>query len=125
MQFLQIIEKAGSPYVGICLDCANSFGAGEGFKEVVNCLAPHVVNLHLKEISIKRKYHMMGFDIEGRPFGEGLMPLEWILSTLTPECRTAVLELWTPPEDTLEETIIKERNWAKQSIDYLRKHIKE
>jgi len=68
---------------------------------------------------------MMGFDIEGRPFGEGLMPLEWILSTLTPECRTAVLELWTPPEDTLEETIIKERNWAKQSIDYLRKHIKE
>lgn len=123
-QFLQIIEEVDSPYVGICLDCANSFGAGEGFHEVVDLLAPHVVNLHLKEISIKRKYHKMGFDIEGKPFGDGCLPLEWILSRLTPKCRTAILELWTPPEEDTERTIDKEMTWALKSIDRLRKYFK-
>jgi sugar phosphate isomerase/epimerase len=121
-QFRKIIEDVGSPYVGICLDCANSFGAGEGFREVVNLLAPYVVNLHLKEILIKRKYHKMGFDIEGRPFGEGCLPLEWILSQLAPECRTAILELWTPPENTIQQTIKKEIEWAEKSIRYLTTH---
>ena len=27
-QFADIIKKIGSPYVGICLDCANSLGVG-------------------------------------------------------------------------------------------------
>ena len=124
-QFRQIIESVGSPNVGICLDCANSFGAGEGFKEVVDLLAPYVVNLHLKEISIKRKYHKMGFDIEGKPFGEGCLPLEWILSQLTPKCRTAILELWTPPEETINQTINKEFDWARRSISFLKDRIKE
>ena len=119
-QFLQIIEEVGSPYLGICLDCANSIGAGEGFNEVVTTLAPHAVNFHLKEVSIKRKYHMMGFDVEGKPFGEGCLPLKWMLSQLPSKCRTAILEQWTPPEETLEKTIAKERTWAKQSIKYLR-----
>jgi sugar phosphate isomerase/epimerase len=123
-QFRKIIEDVGSPCVGICLDCANSFGAGEGFKEVVDLLAPYVVNLHLKEISIKRKYHKMGFDIEGKPFGGGCLPLEWILSKLTPICRTAILELWTPPEETINQTIIKELDWARKSISFLKDRIK-
>lgn len=124
-QFLQIVDKVNSPFVGICLDCANSFGAGEGFKEVVNCLAPYVVNLHLKEISINRKDHKMGFDIVGKPFGEGCLPLEWILSKLTLKCRTAILELWTPPEKNIERTIEKENKWALASIAHLRKYIED
>ena len=124
-QFLQIIEEVGSPCLGICLDCANSIGAGEGFHEVVTRLAPYAVNFHLKEVSIKRKFHMMGFDVEGKPFGEGNLPLEWMLSQLTPKCKTAILEQWTPPEPTLEQTIIKEQNWAEKSVVYLRKYFKE
>lgn len=122
-ELLHIIEEVNSPYTGICLDCANSIGIGEGFHEVVTLLAPHTVNFHLKEVSIKRKYHMMGFDVEGNAFGEGCLPLEWMLSQLTSRCRTAVLEQWTPPEETLVKTIEKELNWAKQSITYLRNFI--
>ena len=124
-QFIQIIEKIDSPNLGICLDCANSFGAGEGFHEVVSRLAPYAVNFHLKEVSIKRKFHMMGFDVEGKPFGEGSLPLVWMLTQLTSKCRTAILEQWTPPEETLEKTIIKERNWARQSITYLRNYFSQ
>lgn len=124
-EFARIIEKVGSRYLGICLDCANSFGAGEGFHEVVGTLAPYTVNFHLKEVSIRRKYHRMGFDVEGRPFGQGQLPLEWMLGQLTDRCRTAILELWTPPEDTLEKTIARENEWAVQSISYLRRFIRE
>ena len=122
-QFLEIINRIGSPFVAICLDCANSLGMGEGIREVVTALAPYAVNFHLKEVLIKRKYHKMGFDIEGRPFGEGSLPLEWMLAQLPSGCRTAILEQWTPPEDSLEKTIAKESEWAAKSISYLRKFI--
>jgi 3-oxoisoapionate decarboxylase len=122
-EFVSIIERISSPYVGICLDCANSIGAGEGFHEVVSQLAPYAVNFHLKEVSIKRKFHKMGFDVEGRPFGEGALPLEWMLAQLTEKCRTAILEQWTPPEENLFKTIAKEQNWAVRSIAHLRKYI--
>jgi 3-oxoisoapionate decarboxylase len=122
-EFAEIIERAGTRYAGICLDCANSIGAGEGIREVVGNLAPYTVNLHLKEILIRRKSHRMGFDVEGKPFGQGQLPLEWILSKLTTACRTAILELWTPPEESIEETIFKENSWAEQSIRYLRNYI--
>jgi 3-oxoisoapionate decarboxylase len=119
-EYVQIMDKVNSPYVGICLDCANSFGAGEGFHEVVEQLAPFAVNFHLKEVYIKRKYHKMGFDIEGRPFGEGCLPLKWMLERLTSKCQTAILEQWTPPEETLQATILKEHEWANKSISYLK-----
>lgn len=118
--FTEMMEAISDPSVGICLDCANSLGVGEGFREVVNALAPYTVNFHLKEVFIKRKYHMMGFDIEGRPFGEGRLPLEWMLQQLPAKCNTAILEQWTPPNDNLQETIKKEREWAEKSIAYLK-----
>ena len=124
-EFARIINKINSGYVGICLDCANSLGAGEGFREVVSMLAPFAVNFHLKEVLIKRKFHKMGFDVEGKPFGQGQLPLEWMLGQLTEKCRTAILEQWTPPEETMDKTIGKEADWATQSISYLRKYITE
>jgi sugar phosphate isomerase/epimerase len=120
--FKYIIEQVNSPFVGMCLDCANSLGNGEGLFDVVSELAPYTVNFHLKEVSIKRKYHKMGFDIEGSPFGQGILPLEKMLSILPENCRTAILEQWTPPEKTIEETIDKELDWAKKSLEYLRKY---
>ena len=124
-EFAWIIGKISSRYVGICLDCANSLGAGEGFREVVTMLAPFAVNFHLKEVSIKRKFHKMGFDVEGKPFGEGALPLEWMLEQLSDRCKTAILEQWTPPEENLAVTIEKENDWAVRSIAHLRQFIKE
>ncbi len=124
-QFEEIINRVGSPSAAICLDCANSLGIGEGIREVVSRLAPYAVNFHLKEVSIKRKFHKMGFDIEGKPFGEGVLPLEWMLGQLTGKCRTAILEQWTPPEESIGKTIKKEKEWAARSISYLRRFISD
>lgn len=120
----RIMEETGSPRIGICLDCANSLGAGEGIHETVDKLAPYTRNLHLKDIRIGRKSHMMGFDILGAPFGQGIIPLPWVLSKMPVSCRSAILELWVPPADTTKATIEKEALWAVESLDYLKKIIK-
>jgi hypothetical protein len=63
----------------------------------------------------------MGFVVEGRPAGQGLLSVTRLLQKMIPynRCYSSTLELWTPPEATVEETIRKEARWADQSIDYL------
>ena len=119
-EFLEIVHGVHSDHVGICLDSVNSMGAGEGIETVTTLLASCTFNLHIKEYIVKRHPHMMGFTIEGRPVGRGQLPLEWMLAQLGPRCRSAILELWTPPEETLERTRAREAEWAMESIKYLK-----
>lgn len=117
-----IIEDAGSDRIGICLDTANSLGAGEGLATVIGELASLTVNLHIKDFHIHRLPHLMGFTVEGRPAGGGMLDVPWLLEQFAPfkRCATAVLELWTPPESDIQRTIAKEEAWAVQSLEYLK-----
>lgn len=119
-EFVEIIEKSGSKQVRICLDSVNSIGAGEGLETVIGLLAPYTVNLHVKEFSIRRIFHKMGFVIEGVPLGKGMLPLAELISKVSPLCQSAILEQWTPPEPTIQETIRKEKEWAEESLIYLK-----
>jgi sugar phosphate isomerase/epimerase len=117
-----IIENAGSDRIGVCLDTANSLGAGEGIEAVAALLGPLTVNLHIKDFAVQRVPCLMGFNVTGRPAGQGLLNLPALLKQLSAfrRCQTAVLELWTPPEADLDKTISKEASWAKQSLDFLK-----
>jgi len=119
-EFLEIVEGSHSPNVGICLDSVNSMGAGEGIETITTILAPHTFNLHVKDFLAERHPHMMGFTIEGRPVGRGQLPLAWMLEQLGPQCQSAILESWTPPEERIEKTMAKEADWAIESINYLK-----
>jgi hypothetical protein len=109
------------------LDTVNSFGALEGPEFVIDTLAPYVVNLHVKEFVIYRASHMLGFIIEGAPIGKGRLNVSWLLNTLSTRQRerdfNAVLELWTPPDANIDDTIAKETAWAVESVAYLRQFI--
>jgi hypothetical protein len=97
-------------------------GAGEGFETVADVLIPYTINLHIKDFTIYRVPHKMGFIVEGRPAGKGMLNIPELLgrTSETGLCRSAILELWTPPETDIERTILKEENWADESISYLR-----
>jgi len=117
-----ILEKLNTERVGICLDTVNSFGALEGPEVVVSTLAPWVVSLHLKDFQVRRASHMMGFTVEGCPAGQGRLDVARLISKLKKEGRdpNAILELWPSPEPTIEQTIAKEKDWARASVEYLR-----
>jgi sugar phosphate isomerase/epimerase len=121
----QIIERIGSDYVGVCLDTVNSFGALEGPEVVVEVLGPLCVNLHVKDFRVRRVDHLMGFEVEGTPAGQGMLDIPWLLDSLTKHQHdpNVILELWPPPEPDLAATIAKEDRWVRESIAYLRQHI--
>ncbi len=121
-ELCHIIDSIGAPNVGICLDTANSLGAGEGLETVVAALAPLTFNLHIKDFQVKRLPHLMGFTVTGCPAGTGLVNIPHLLERFRTHsrCRSAILEQWTVPEDTIERTIAKEQAWADASINYLK-----
>ena len=118
-----IMESVGDKHVGICLDCVNSIGAGEGLEYVADILAPYTVNLHIKDFMVTRLPHQMGFTVEGCPAGVGLTNVKLLMEKIGQygRCESAILEQWVVPEDTREATTEKEELWAQQSIDYLKK----
>ncbi|MDD6209342.1 MAG: TIM barrel protein [Bacteroidales bacterium] len=120
-EFIHIIKTCNSPYVGICLDTVNSLGALEGTDEVIRQLLPYTLNLHIKDFTIDRLDHKMGFKVEGRPAGKGKLAIENLFSELSAKgnCKSAILELWTPFDATIEDTIILEDKWAIESMNYL------
>lgn len=129
-EFLEIIKKTDEKQVGICLDSVNSIGADEGFAEVARLLLPYTINLHVKDYSIKRLSHNMGFSITGTPTGLGMLPLHWLIEELDKigNCQSAIMELWPAPENHIQETIDKEQAWAKESAEYLKSilaHVKK
>ena len=117
-----IIEGVSDDHVGICLDCVNSIGAGEGLEWVADVLAPYTVNLHVKDFNIQRFNHNMGFTVTGAPAGMGMLNLPWLMEKLKHygRCQSAILEQWVTPEINSEKTIEKETIWAEQGIAYLK-----
>lgn len=122
---VRMIEQLGPAHVGICLDTVNSFGALEGPEVVVKALAPHTLNLHVKDFTIERVSSQMGFEINGAAAGQGRLNVPWLLDQLRAAGRDvdAILELWTPPGATLDDTIAREASWVEPSVKYLRQFI--
>lgn len=118
-----IMDVVNDEHVGVCLDCVNSLGAGEGIEHVSAVLAPHTINLHIKDYTIQRLPHKMGFIVEGCPSGKGMTDVPSLLDLIAPygRCESAVLEQWVIPEPSLDATIAKERNWAMTGLAYLKK----
>lgn len=121
--FADIIEAVDSPSVGIVLDTVNSFACEENTEQVMDALAKHTVNLHVKDFKIERVKNNMGLLVTGTPAGEGFLNIPEMQKRLQSEARTdysTILELWMTPASDLEETLQQEDRWVRQSIAYLK-----
>lgn len=117
----------GSDAVGICLDTVNSLGALEGPEQVVQVLGHRALCLHVKDFTIRRPEHQMGFLVEGCAAGQGKLNVPWLLQQLKdlPAGVNAILETWVTPGDSPRETIAREQRWADEGIRYLRTFLTE
>lgn len=117
-----IMKSCQSTHIGICLDTANSLGAGEGLSTVVDALAAYTVNLHIKDFAIERFPYKMGFSVAGAIAGQGMTNIPWLIEKVAHynRCASAILEQWVVPEDSVALTIEKEQLWADQSVAYLK-----
>jgi sugar phosphate isomerase/epimerase len=122
-----VLDRFSSRWLGVTLDNVNSLDIPEDWKHVARILARHTMCLHIKDFSVRRVWHMMGFTVQGQPAGNGQLDLPWLLDTLEGAGvdPNAILELWPPEEKQLEDTIRAEQAWAVESIANLRKYIPE
>ena len=120
-RLIELLERVGSPAVGVCLDTGNSLGALERPEETVALLAPWTVNLHVKDFTIGRLSHMFGYQITGCPAGAGLLDIPAIVDRMRAAGRhlSVIVELWPPPAERLADTIAREERWAEESVGYL------
>ena len=117
-----IVEKTSEKWVGICLDTANSIGAGEGINEVLHHLAKYTVNLHIKDLIFGRLSHNMGFIIQGTPAGKGTLDIPHIVREVDQygKTDTMLVEVWSDQLESEQRTIEREERWARQSVEYLK-----
>lgn len=120
-----VVMRLGVDWTGICLDTVNSLGALEGPGVVVETLAPLAVNLHVKDFTIVRVNEQMGFNVRGCAVGDGRLNVPKLVAHVASgsgrvDEMTAVIELWTQVQNTLEATIELEAAWAERSVRNLR-----
>jgi 3-oxoisoapionate decarboxylase len=117
-----VVDAVASPRVGICLDTANSLGAGEGLEFVAELLAPVTVNLHVKDVAVTRAPHQMGFTVDGRALGEGRLPLREAIARVAAagRCHSVIVESWTSPGTDIDATVALERATVERSVATLK-----
>ncbi|GAB3705489.1 sugar phosphate isomerase/epimerase [Spirosoma flavus] len=135
-----IARQTDPDWVGLCVDTTNSFGAGESVHDVLAAIREeNVVNLHLKDFRAQRIDNKMGFRIEGCEPGTGVLKIgELILGLygltkwadrrtfrLNKQDRpiTLTLEQWPPFQNSLDETIAMELEWAEKGIQWIKQAI--
>ena len=118
----QIMQSVNSSRVGICFDSANSLGCFEAAEDVLAQLRGHIVCAHIKDVSIRRAGHSEGFAIEGRPAGSGALNIAFLVQQLRalPTDPALIVEHWCAPEKSFAATLVKEKQWTRASLGYLR-----
>ncbi len=121
-RILDVVRRVDSPWLGICSDPANTVAALEMPREVIDAVAPYVLNMHIKDFAFSRKEGWVGFTYSGAPLGEGLLDYDHMVRTIRPKERNInqIVEHWLPWQDTEADTVRLENQWTQQSIDFLR-----
>lgn len=117
-----LVDRVGSPHLGICLDPANVLARLELPRDCVAQTAAHVKNVHVKDFAFARQDGWVGFTYSGAPMGAGLHDYPHLLETVRPRERgiSEIVEHWLPWQGDPETTVRTERDWTRTTIEYLR-----
>ncbi len=75
-----MLKRIGSEYLGACVDFGNNLALLEDSLEVARKLAPYAVTTHLKDMAVRP--YGEGFELSEVAVGDGITPLQQIISTL-------------------------------------------
>jgi sugar phosphate isomerase/epimerase len=118
---IHVVEGVGSPFLGVCLDPANSVARLELPVDVIDRTAPFVVNMHVKDFTFTRQAGWVGFSLIGCPLGEGLLDYDGMIAVVQPGANVnQVIEHWLPWQGTSKVTCQLEERWTQHNIDTLR-----
>jgi sugar phosphate isomerase/epimerase len=109
-EMVPLLERYGGPYLGVCLDWGNNLALLDDPVEVVNRLAPFVVNSHIKDMAVEE--YPEGFLLAEVPAGQGFFDMKSMLAVIRkarPDTRFS-LDMLT--RDPLKIPCLTDRYWA-------------
>lgn len=120
-----LVSTLEHPAVGVCLDVANSVANGEWTEDIVTYLAPHAVNLHLKDYHFIVNPGGVGFCAVGTPIGEGRVDVAHVLKGLHDAERdvNVLVEHWLPLQWILDGSLALEDDWTQQGVETVKTHL--
>jgi len=119
-RLIDLVTRVSSPRFGVCLDVANSIACFEWPKETIALLAPHAVNLHLKDYRLVLDPTGVGMTFTGVPLGEGLTDIDGVIDALAGMDLNIILEHWLPLAADPAQTLRLEDEWLARSITTIR-----
>ena len=121
-ELVALVRSVDSPYLGICLDPANTVANLELPGDVTARCLPFVKNWHVKDFDFSREAGWVGFNLLGVPLGTGRLDYDGMRASLQPASRgiNQVIEHWLPWTTDEETTVRLEREWTEDNLTYLR-----
>jgi 3-oxoisoapionate decarboxylase len=124
-QLAELIRRLDDPWLGVCLDTANSTGHLEDPMETLAALGPYIAQVHLKDYVVEKA--PIAYRITGRALGQGWLDPPAILRAVIHGGRDpdVFLEQWMEPEPSPEATLAKEQLWVESSVRAARTYLTE
>jgi sugar phosphate isomerase/epimerase len=118
---VRLVNDIDSPFIGICSDPANTAAILERPVEVIDLIAPRVVNMHVKDFAFRRSIGSNGFALTGVPLGEGMLPYDYMVNAIRPHEKgiSQIVEHWLQWQGSAEETLAMELDWTRHSVEFL------
>lgn len=122
VEYLELMQRINHPNLRMCIDLANALGRMEGPYYFMEKLAPFCGNFHYKDVEVVRSPSFLGFNVIGKPSGQGDIPIKWVMAQLVKYnlYPSLIIEFWPPFKETIEETMKMENEWAVQSVEFMK-----
>jgi sugar phosphate isomerase/epimerase len=108
--YLAILKKYSSPYLGVCIDFGNNLSLLDDPNEVVESLAPYVINTHIKDMGVEE--YEDGFLLSEVPMGQGILDLKRMVAAVLKARPKAKFSLDMLTRDPLKITCLTEKYWV-------------
>lgn len=109
-ELLDILRRASSKHVGVCIDTGNSIALLEDPHEVVDAYAPWAFTTHFKDMGVQE--YADGFLLSEVPLGTGFLDMKRIVETLRNANPNIRFNLEMMTRDPLKIPCLTPKYWA-------------
>ncbi len=109
-ELLDILRRAASPFIGVCIDTGNSIALLEDPMAVVEAYAPWAFSTHLKDMGVEE--YADGFLLAEVPLGSGFLDLPKIIGVIRRAHPEVHLNLEMMTRDPLKIPCLTPKYWA-------------
>src|SRR5258705_1960493 len=109
-EFLDVLRRLSSEWVGVCVDTGNNIALLEDPIEVVEALTPFAFSTHIKDMAVQEMAE--GFLLSEVPLGEGFLDLKRMIGIFQKANSAIQFNLEMITRDPLRIPCLTETYWA-------------